>query len=388
MKKLKLLAVLLSVVALTFSSCKKDEEPQEPEEPTSSETTYILGTYNTESFLMTNGQVHYFDRTDNKAFAALDMAVSDNGDVYVVGELNRPGVSTPPISVLYKNNVECSEYTFDFATFCGISLKENGDIVLAGLYNGKPAVWDGTTRTELPTPREDVLEWDVASIEYRNGNEIIVGTYMVDDTLHYTPILWVNRELTRTDPKDNASVFAFSGTFTNGANYAMGGINIYPDHSKAFELNNNHGDFTEIPYQWEGSNASMIYGVVNSFKWNDPSRSIYSLVTEYYIHGYINPITKEIGAVDSINGGFYLVKNGQVMPETKFKYPKDNTLASIIDMSMNSKGEIVLVGTLFDMECMGVRPAYWVNGQCHIINPDRMYDDGVASRVIIKSTKK
>lgn len=385
MKKFKFFALLLSVVALTFASCKKDEEP---EEPVSSETTYILGTYNTESFLMTNGQIHYFDRTDNTVFAALDMAVTDNNDVYVVGEIVRPGVSVPPLSALYKNNVECPEYTFEPATFCGIALKENGDILLAGLYNGVPAVWDGTQRTNLPFNLEcEVLDWDIASIEYVNGNELIVGTYMVDDAQRYHPVIWLNREFNDLNPMDGASTFAFDGAFISGTNYTIGGINMYPDNSRALEYLSQRGH-TELPYQWTGSNAAMVYGVVNSSKWNDPSRTIYSLVTEYYEHGHINPITGEIGALDSINGGFYLVKNGEAMPETKFKYPKGNTLASVIDMSMNSKGQIVLVGSLFDNEDQTIRPAYWVNGECHIINPDRRFDDGVASRIIIKSTKK
>lgn len=132
----------------------------------------------------------------------------------------------------------------------------------------------------------------------------------------------------------------------------------------------------------------MVYGLVNSSKWNDASGSIYSLVTEYYSHNHINPITGEIGAVDTISGGSYILKDGQVMPQTVYQYPKENTLASIIDMSVNSKGQIVTVGTLYDKEYHGVRPAYWVDGECHIINPERVNDDGVASKVIIKSIKK
>ena len=86
MNKLKLFAVALAVSALVFTSCKKD-----PVDPTSSETMYVMGTYKNESFLMTNDQIHYFQRTDDKVFAALDMVVRDNGDVYVAGELDSYG---------------------------------------------------------------------------------------------------------------------------------------------------------------------------------------------------------------------------------------------------------------------------------------------------------
>lgn len=382
-KKLKLFVSLLVVSVLAFTSCKKNNEP---ENPSSSETVYIMGTYNTESFLMTNGQIHYFRRTDNTVFSALDMAVSDNGDVYIVGEVKPDGDSMLPQSILYKNNEECSEYTFNAATFCGIAFKDNGDIALAGLYYGQPAVWDGTTKSDLPlVSRDDIVLWDISSIEYVNGKELIVGTYMVNEAEHYIPVIWLDRQLIEVGQMDNTSTFAFDGAFTSSMDFVLGGINIRHDNAQAFEYSDMQQIFTEIPYQWEGSNASMVYGVVNSSKWNDPSRSIYSLVTEYYEHGHIDPITGRIGSLDSINGGFYLVKNGQVMPETKYKYPKDNTLASVIDMSMNSKGEIVLVGTLYDMEYRNVQPAYWINGECHIINPDRIGDNGVASRVIVKS---
>ena len=385
MKKIKFFALLLSVVALTFASCKKDEEP---EEPVSSETTYILGTYNTESFLMTNGQIHYFTRTDRVEIAALDMAVADNGDVYVVGEVRPGGDALPPQSILYKNNVECSEYSLERSSFCSIALKENGDIVLAGIHDGYPSVWDGTTRTDLPqVSGANVTQWDISSIEYVNGNEFILGQY-TDASKSYTPVVWMNRQLVEVGQMDNKPTATFSGTFTNGTNFKLAGSYEDGDNQKAYEYDSHQQSFTQVPYQWAGSNVSTIYGVINSSKWNDASNTIYSLVTEYYEHGYINPITGKIGALDSINGGFYLLKNGQVMPQTIYKYPKDNTLASVIDMSMNAKGEIILVGTLYDMEYRDVRPAYWVNGECHIINPDRHNDSGVASRVIVKSTKK
>ena len=385
MKKIKFFALLLSVVALTFASCKKDEDP---EEPVTSETTYILGTYNTESFLMTNGQIHYFTRTDDKKVAAMDMALSNNGDLYIAGYLQVPGYGAVPKSLLYKNNVECSEYTFDATAFCGIVLKENGDIVIAGLHYGLPAVWDGTTMSELPVvSRQDIIRWDIASVKYVNGNELIVGEYMVDEDEPSTPVVWLNRQLVEVGQKDNLSTYAFAGTFVQGSNFKFAGSFTEGDKVMAYEYDSHQQSFTQIPYQWAGSNVSMVYGLVNSSKWNDPSNTIYSLVTEYYSHDYIDPTSGEIGDVDTINGGFYLLKNGQMMPETKFKYPQDNTLASVIDMSMNAKGEIILVGTLFDKESQDVRPAYWVNGECHIINPDR-YDDGVASRVIVKSTQK
>lgn len=390
-KKLKLFAFMLAASVLAFTSCKKDEpKKDDPKEPASSETMYIMGTYDSESFLMTNDQIHYFRRTDNKVFAALDMAVRDNGDVYVVGELDSPlGTGMPPQSALYKNNEECSEYTLEASVFCGIAFKENGDIVLAGLKWGEPAVWDGTNFNALPVGSiGEVQLWDISSIEYTDGNEFIVGSYM-SESGEYTPVAWMNRQLIEMGQMDSASTFAFAGALTNGTDFKMAGIHIEKDEkAKAFEYNSQQQSFTQIPYQWSESNVSMTYGIVKSSKWGDASSSIYSLVTEYYAHGYVNPKTGEIGAVDTIRGGFYVMKDGQVMPQTIYQYPKENTLASIIDMTMNSKGQIVTVGTLYDNENQGVRPAYWIDGECHIINPDRLNDDGTASRVIIKNVKK
>lgn len=384
MNKLKLFAVALAVSALVFTSCKKD-----PVDPTSSETMYVMGTYKNESFLMTNDQIHYFQRTDDKVFAALDMVVRDNGDVFVAGELDSYGFDALPQSALYKNNEECSEYTFDASTFCGIAFKDNGDFVLTGLQWGQPAVWDGTNVQYLPiVSGTEISVWDISSIEYVDGNEFIVGAYMNREGAH-TPVAWMNRQLVEVGQMDNASTMAFAGTLTNGTNFKLAGFHAETDGTfKAFEYNSQQQSFTQIPYQWSGSNTSMVYGLVNSSKWNDASGSIYSLVTEYYSHNHINPITGEIGAVDTISGGSYILKDGQVMPQTVYQYPKENTLASIIDMSVNSKGQIVTVGTLYDKEYHGVRPAYWVDGECHIINPERVIDDGVASKVIIKSIKK
>lgn len=385
-KRLKLLVFVLTVSALAITSCKKEEA----QEPTTSETMYIMGTYNTESFLMTNDQIHYFTRNDDKVFGALDMAVCDNGDVYVVGELDSQfGTGMAPQSALYKNNEECSEYTFEASVFCGIAFKENGDIVLAGLQWGNPAVWDGTNHHALPVEAiGEVQQWDISSIEYTNGNELIVGTYL-DKNGAYIPVAWINRQLVEIGQMDGSSTFAYAGALTQGREYKLAGIHKDTDgNSKAFEYNSQQQRYTHIPYQWSGSNISMIYGVVKSTKWNDATNSIYSLVTEYYAHGAVNPQTGEIGAVDTIRGGFYILKDGQVMPQTKYQYSKENTLASIIDMTMNSQGKIVAVGTLYDNEYHGVRPAYWVDGKCHIINADRRNDDGVASRVIIKSKKK
>lgn len=384
MKKLKLFALLLAVVGLTFASCKKDEAD---EPATTTETTYIMGVYDGESFLMTNGQMHYFTRADGGVIDALDMAVSDNGDVYVVGEVKLGGDAMPPQSLLFKNNVECSEYSFELSAFCAIALKDNGDIVLAGLHEGYPAVWDGTNRSDLPLgSSQNVVFWDMASIEYVNGNELIVGSCMMEGDI-YTPVIWMNRQLVEVGQMNNASAFAFGGTITQGTNYEIAGITFEGNHSKAFTYNSQQQTFTLIPYQWEGSTTGMVNGIVNSSKWNDGSNTIYSLVTEYYEHGYINPITGNIGAVDSVNGGFYVMKNGQVMPQTKYKYPKNNTIASIMDMTMNAKGEMVLVGSVYDMEYRNVMPAYWVNGECHFINPDR-YENGSATRVIVRSTKQ
>ena len=336
---------------------------------------------------MTNNEIQYFQGPDGKAFGAIDMAVCDNGDVYVVGELRSPLLyGEPPQSVLYKNNVECSEYSFDASVFSGIAFKENGDMVLAGLQWGAPVVWDGTNVQHLPVESEDIINvWIISSIEYADGNEFIVGT-CIDTANICTPVVWMNRQLVEVGHIDNASTIAFAGTFTSGANFKLAGAYVNADDNiNACEYDSRQHGFSQIPYQWSGSNESMVYGEVNSSKWNDDSGSIYSLVTECYAHGHINPITGEIGVVDTIRGGFYILKDGQVMPQSIYQYPKENTLASIIDMTMNSKGQIITVGTLFDVEYQGVRPAYWVDGECHIINPDRPYDDGVASKVIIKN---
>lgn len=386
MNKLRLFVIALAVSALTFTSCKKDD----PDDPISSETVYILGTYNTESFLMTNGQIHYFQRADERKVAAIDMDVRDNGDVYVVGELRTPlSYGEPPQSILYKNNVECSEYSFDASVFSGIAFKENGDMIIAGLQWGQPVVWDGTNVQYLPViPKDDINVWIVSSIEYVDGNEFIVGT-CVDTANVCTPVVWMNRQLVEVGLMDNASTIAYAGTLTHGTDFKLVGSYVDADGNiKACEYNSQQHGFSNIPYRWPGSNESRVYGEVNSSKWNDASGSIYSLVTECYSEGYIDPITGEIGAIDTISGGFYILKDGQVMPQSIYQYPKENTLASIIDMTMNSEGQIVAVGTLYDNEYQGVRPAYWVDGECHIINPDRPYDDGVASRVIIKNIKK
>lgn len=385
MNNFKLSALVLSALALTFASCTK-------EEPTSSETMYILGSYNSETFLMTNDKIQYLQSTDGGVVSALDMVISDNGDSYIVGEEKLFGEGMPPQSILYKNNVQCDEYTFDGSSFCSIALKENGEIVLAGLDLGRPAVWDGTTENYLPLGiYDDITRWDVLSIDYVDGNEFILGEN-TDDYGFATPVVWMNRQLVDLGKNGNASTSAITGVLSNGKNFKFAGRYIDPDdddNMKAYEYNSQQHSYTQIPYQWSGSNISEVNGLVKSSKWNDTSGSVYSLVTEYYEKYHpINPETGEIDCANPINGGFYILKDGKVMPETIYKHPNEHILASITDMTMNSKGEIVLAGSLFDNEYHDLRPAYWVNGECHIINPDRREDGGFAFKVIIKNTRK
>lgn len=390
MKKIKLLTLTCLLLSVAFVSCKKDDpKKDDPVEPTSEETVYIMGTYGSESFLMTNDKLNYFDNNIGK-FGALDMAMADNGDLYVVGEVKRFGLGGSPSSLLFKNGVPCYEYNFDYASFRGIAIEDNGKIVLAGLHLSdkyRPTVWDGTTATNLPLSVEsNINEWHVTSIDYKNGHELIVGFYLTFDG-KYVPLVWVDRQLVNVDPMNGASTIVDAGTLTNGANFKIAGRYLNEEGKcTAYEYDSQTGTGTRIPYQWEGSNVSMAYGIVNSSKWNkteaEGSRSIYSLITEDYEHYEISPTTGE-PYIDTCYGGFYVVQDGYVMPQTLYRYPEGNTISSIIDMSINSKNQLYLVGSFFDID-EGIKPAYWVDGIRHVIP----LEDGVASRIIIKPAQK
>lgn len=390
MKKIKLLTLTCLLLSVVFMSCKKDDpKKDDPVEPTSEETVYIMGTYGSESFLMTNDKLSYFDNNIGK-FGALDMAIADNGDLYVVGEVRSSGYDAPPASLLFKNGVPCYEYNFEHASFGGIAIEDNGKIVLAGLHLSdkfRPAVWDGTTATNLPlTGESNINEWHVTSIDYKDGHELIVGFYLNYDG-KYVPLVWVDRQLVNVDPMNGASAKIFSGTLTNGANFKIVGNYLDEDDNyTAYEYDSQSGIGTRIPYQWENSNFSVAYGIVNSSKWNkteaEGSRSTYSLITEDYEHYEINPITDE-PYIDTCYGGFYVMKDGNVLSKTKYRYPDGNTISSIIDMSINSKNQLYLVGSFYDIDG-GIKPAYWVDGVRHVID----LEDGVASRIIIKPAQK
>ncbi len=388
MKKIKLLTLTCLLLSVVFMSCKKDDPKKEdPDTPTSEETVYIMGTYGSESFLLTNDKLSFFDNNIGR-FGALDMAVADNGDVYVAGEVKALSISSPS-SLLFKNGVPCYEYVFDHASFCGIAIEDNGKIVLAGLHLSdkyRPAVWDGTTATDLPLSGEsNINEWHVTSIDYKDGHELIVGFSLNLDG-KYNPLVWVDRQFVSVDPMNGASAKIFSGTLTNGTNFKIAG-NFLDEEGNytAYEYDSQTGG-TQINYQWESSNFSVVYGIVNSYKWNkteaEGTRSNYSLVTEDYEHYAINPTTGE-PYIDSCYGGFYVMKDGSVMPQTMYRYPQTNTISSIIDMSINSKNQLYLVGSFYDND-EGIKPAYWVDGVRHIID----LEDGVASRIIIKPAQK
>ena len=111
MKKIKLFTLTCLLLSVTFMSCKKDPKKDDPVEPTSEETVYIMGTYGAESFLLTNDKISYFGNNIGR-FGALDMAITDNGDLYVVGEVKHFGLGGSPSSLLFKNGVPCYEYNF------------------------------------------------------------------------------------------------------------------------------------------------------------------------------------------------------------------------------------------------------------------------------------
>lgn len=389
MKKIKLFTLTCLLLSVTFMSCKKDPKKDDPVEPTSEETVYIMGTYGDESFLMTNGKLSFFDN-DKGYFGALDMAIADNGDVYVVGEIQSTAASMQPSSLLFKNGVPCYEYYFDNASFCNIAIEDNGKVVLAGLHLSgqvRPAVWDGTTATNLPLPGgSNINEWYVTSMDYKDGHELIAGFY-VNANGKYVPAVWIDRQLVNVDPMNGASTKIFSGTLTKGANFKIAGNYLDEDGNyTAYEYDSQSGMGTRIPYQWEGSNVSMVYGIVNSYKWNkteaEGSRSNYSLITENFEHYVPNPITGE-PTIDTCYGGFYVVKDGSVMQETMYRYPETNTISSIIDMSINSKNQLYLVGSFYTIH-EGIKPAYWIDGVRHIIP----LENGVASKIIIKPAQK
>ncbi len=391
MKKIKLLTLTCLLLSVVFMSCKKeDPKKEDPAEPTSEETVYIMGTYGvTKSFLLTNDKLSFFNNNIGD-FGALDMAIADNGDLYVAGEVEPDDDGALPSSMLFKNGVPCYEYGFDYASFCRIAIEDNGKIVLAGLHftdQIRPAVWDGTTATNLPLPAgSNISKWYITSMDYRNGHELIAGFY-VNANGKYVPAVWVDRQLVNADPMSGASAVVNSGTLTNGANFKIAGNYLDEDGNyTAYEYDSQTSMGTRIPYQWEGSNVSMAYGIVNSSKWNkteaEGAGSIYSLVTEDYEHYAISPTTGE-PYIDTCYGGFYVVKDGSVMPQTMYRYPQTNTISSIIDMSINSKNQLYLVGSFYTID-EGIKPAYWIDGVRHVIDLEK----GVASKIIIKPAQK
>ncbi len=390
MKKIKLLTLTCLLLSVVFMSCKKDDPKKEdPDTPTSEETVYIMGTYGSESFLLTNDKLSFFNN-DKGDFGALDMAIADNGDVYVAGEVQSAAAGMQPKSLLFKNGVPCYEYYFDYASFCNIAIEDNGKVVLAGLHLSdqvRPAVWDGTTATNLPLPAgNDVNEWFITTMDYKDGHELIAG-YYVNTNSQYVPAVWVDRQLVNVDPMNGASTIVDAGTLINGTNFKIAGRYLNEEGNyMAYEYDSQSGTGTRIPYQWEGSNVSMAYGIVNSYKWNkteaEGSRSNYSLITEIFQHYVPDPTTGE-QIIDTCYGGFYVVKDGSVMPQTMYRYPQTNTISSIIDMSINSKNQLYLVGSFYTLH-EGIKPAYWIDGVRHVIDLEK----GVASKIIIKPAQK
>lgn len=334
-----LVFLFLSLFLFQIISCKKNNDDELPEEPENIQVDiYATGIRKENSinkpFYVHNNVAYSLPYSGNVAAIASDIFVS-NGDVYVVGYLNRDAsaVAQPEKAMLWKNSVPEELAIPNGATARALAVYVvASDVYVVGTVHGTgraiPTLWKNGVASSIGDGNLSAYPQDIMVV----GSDVYIAGYE-NNSGSNTAVYWKNN-VRHALSKPDINTFA-SGIFVDGADvYVAGYADAESDQNARY---------------WKNGGEMLL-----------PSGDIYSRTGAIVVDGDQVYVSGQVQQGENLMGRIW--RNNSVL-----ELQSSNGVARAISGIEVIKRNVYAVGTARSET--GNMPTLWINGEVQEFGP-------------------